>query len=95
MDHLPVITKLNLDIPNTPTMAWLNYREVDWAQFCTVLEGKLAWLSAPTAISTQEKLDEACADITSAIKETTKLAVPTTTITANTKCWWTKELMSL
>jgi hypothetical protein len=72
-----------------------NFREVDWEKFRKSLERKLTRLSHPSPIFTQAQLDTACADITTVLQDTIQSEVPTTTLCAKTKRWWTKELTLL
>jgi hypothetical protein len=94
-DHLPILTTLDLATTIAPPRATSNFREVDWNQFRETLEGHLARRTPPAAIETQAQLDEACEDITEAIQDTINTEVPTTTICAKSKRWWTKELTML
>jgi hypothetical protein len=94
-DHLPILTKLDLEASETPPRAMRNFREVDWEQFHNALETKLSQLSPPSDLNTQAQLDRACTELTNALQETINANVPVTTICAKTKRWWTKELTML
>ena len=94
-DHLPIITKLNLAAQVTPPRTTRNFRNVNWEQFQEALERRLVRISPPLPINTQPQLDKACADLTKALQDTIASDVPTTTICAKSKRWWTKELTML
>ena len=94
-DHLPILTKLNLDAASETPMAHRNFRAVDWERFQKALDRNLTRLSPPSLINTQTQLDAACANITSALQDTIKAEVPVTTICAKSKRWWTKELSTM
>jgi len=94
-DHLPILTKLNLNIPLEPPVVKCNYREVDWEQYRETLERKLTRLSTPSPILTQQQLDNACSNLTKIIQDTSDLKVLTTKLCLKTKRWWTKELTML
>jgi ribonuclease HI len=94
-DHLPILTKLNLEAMLEPATIKNNYRAVDWEQFRNTLSSKLTRLSLPSAIGTQPQLDKACSDLTTIIQETIEEKVPTTKICAKSKRWWTTELTML
>jgi hypothetical protein len=42
MDHLPIITELELTITEAPKTALHNFRDIDWDEFKPVLEKHLA-----------------------------------------------------
>ncbi|KAH9960258.1 hypothetical protein BC827DRAFT_1133412 [Russula dissimulans] len=95
MDHLPILTELNLTAAvahNPPTP---NFRDVNWEDFRKVLKGNLMAHPSPPEISNQRQLDLACENLTKAIQSTICEQVPVTIIMSKTKCWWTKELMQL
>lgn len=94
-DHLPIVTTLDLATTISPPRASINFREVDWEQFHKTLVDQLAQQNPPTVISTRAQLDKACADITYAIQHAISTDIPTTTICAKSKRWWTKELSML
>ena len=51
IDHLPIVTKLNLSTPVAPPRTVHNFREVDWAQFISMVKAKTDQLGPPAAIS--------------------------------------------
>ena len=51
MDHLPIVTELDLSTAVTPPMFMPNFREVDWQEFWKTVGIKLGGLSPPEEIS--------------------------------------------
>ena len=95
MDHLPILTSLNLSIGIKETNEFPNFREVDWEEFQKELSCQLDKLPPTEPINTQCQLDSACGGLTKAIQRTISQKVPTSTITPKSKRWWTKELTQL
>jgi hypothetical protein len=52
IDHLPIITELELTIMEAPKTALRNFRDVDWDKFRSALEKCLATTGLPTWIKT-------------------------------------------
>ncbi len=95
MDHLPIITKLNLMMTLSQAAPFRNFHKVDWESFQDTLEAQFAALNLPNHLTTQKELNSACKSLTSAIQATIKAEVPITKIYSKSKCWWTKELTQL
>ena len=91
-DHLPVITKLSLCITSSEPSAYRNFRDVDWSEFRDILSKHLVTLDTPKRIKDQDQLNVSCDSLTRALQATIEDCVPTTTICAMTKHWWTREL---
>ena len=94
-DHLPILTKLNITAPTTPPKKMRNFRDVDWDQFRKTVEAKFSQQGLPAVISTQDQLNKACEELTSVLQHAISTDVPTTTLCAKSKRWWTKELTML
>ena len=95
MDHLPILTTLDLTLARAPTSHPKNFRDVDWEEFKKRLETKLELLDPPTRILTQGELDKACRELTEAIQDVIKSEVPVSEPGIRAKRWWTKELTKL
>ena len=95
MDHLPILTSLDLNLARAPSNPPKNFRNVDWEEFEKDLRDRLNKLPAPTTIKTAGELDEACSKLTTAIQETINVKVPTSNPGIKAKIWWTKELKKL
>lgn len=94
-DHLPILTKIDLEAAITEERETHNFRDVDWDLFNKELESKLSELEPAAVIETQHQLNDVCDSLTSAIQNTIKKVVPISRINAKTKRWWTKELTTL
>ena len=95
MDHLPVVTQLNLSIPAAQTTNFRNFRDVDWEEFRNSLKIQLARLEQPGPIMNQEQLDRNCKELTAAIQAAIEDKVPKTELCSKSKRWWTKELTQM
>ena len=95
MNHLPIITELDLSLGEIVETASPNFREVDWEEFNKDLEGRLNKLQPASKITMQRQLDSSCADLTKAIQESIRVHVLISKILPRSKRWWTKELMQL
>jgi len=95
IDHLPILTELNLAVNILEVDPIPNFREVDWDKFCKVLSVHLEVTDQSLAITCQRQLDKRCAKLTEAIQATIWDRVPIMEITLKSKHWWTKELTQL
>jgi len=95
MDHLPILTELNLKADVALEEEIHNFREVDWDEFCKELSTQLDKLPPPALIVNQRQLDTACDNLTTAIQHTIIKQVPVLIILPKSKRWWTKELTQL
>ena len=68
---------------------------MDWTDFRDNLSKRLLPLDPPGRIKEQEHLNVSCDTLTKAIQATIEDCVPTTTICALSKRWWTKELTQM
>ncbi len=94
-DHLPIVTKLNLEVPMAQPSATRNFREVDWGEFRESLANRLSSYQLPEQIRNQNQLDVNCGLLTKTIQDTIDGCVPITEICSKSKRWWTKELTQL
>ena len=94
-DHLPIVTKLNLEVAITQPHATRNFREVDWGEFQKGLATRLEEFELPERIATQGQLDVSCETLTEAIQATIDANVPISEICSRSKRWWMKELTQL
>jgi len=94
-DHLPVLTELDLHLGPSTNKPFTNFREVDWEEFHTALEGQLARIPPPERIRDQAQLAASCETLTAAIQRAIQEQVPIMEITPKSKRWWTKELTQL
>ena len=94
-DHLPVITKLNIEIPITQPPPTRNFREVDWGEFRDHLSNCLVRTHNPEQITSQDQINVSCDELTQAIQATIEADVPAIEICSKSKRWWTKELTQM
>jgi hypothetical protein len=94
-DHFPIISNFNLDVKLTPKKVISNFRDVDWQEFCKMLEKKINAWGVPNFIKSQKVLERECKRLTIALQETISEAVPSVVLGLQAKHWWTKELNTL
>ena len=95
MDHLPILTVLDLKAEISENAEISNFWDIDWEAFCKELSTQLAKLPPLSQIKSQSQMDKSCTDLTVAIQCTINSKVPVSTITPKSKCWWMKELTQL
>ena len=95
MDHIPIITVLDMEISKAPLKKFRNFKDVDWESFNNTLKGNLAHLGLPSHIQSQSFLTHECNNLTKAIQDAIKSEVPISDINAKSKRWWSKELRNL
>ena len=64
MDHLPILTVLDLEAEITKNEEILNFCDIDWEAFHKELSTQLAKLPLPSQIKSQSQLDKSCEDLT-------------------------------
>jgi len=87
MDHLLVLTELNLYLGPSTDKLFTNFREVDWMEFHAVLKIQLASLPPPEQILDQAQLDKSCENLMAAIQRNIQEQVPIMEITPKSKHW--------
>lgn len=94
-DHWPILTVLDLETEIIEEEGKRNYRKVNWPEFKTALEEKLARRAPPNTISNipafNNRLSQLYADILLTIEE----HVPMPKLHKHSKRWWTPELTRL
>jgi len=95
MDHLPILTKLDLIVSAAPSLPALNYREVDWKKFNNKLKVKLGCIGPSRLLATREEFQEAARGLEGALQNTVAEEVPKTRLHLHKKRWWTKDLTKL
>ncbi|KNZ73638.1 hypothetical protein J132_10538 [Termitomyces sp. J132] len=93
-DHLPVITKVELSIPRSPTMSAHDFHSADWRIFHKALTERLHTTSLVCLITSKAEFHEKVADITVAIQEViaTDTIVPLQKPCLHRKWWWNNNL---
>ena len=93
-DHVPILTRIDLDVPLAPDADFRNYREVDWESFNSYLSTLLSRLPL-TPIETEAQFQEAARGLDLALRETVENCVPKTKPSPHSRRWWTKDLTEL
>ena len=60
MDHIPIVTKLDMTLGKTPETITNNYRNVNWEMFWETLQGRLQDFGVPSKIKDQAALNREC-----------------------------------
>jgi len=94
-DHIPILTKLELEVPRTSQTVTRNFRETDWKEFRAKLDLLLDDLPPPMPITSETQFQKAAEDLTNTIKRTIEDIVPLSKQCPQAKRWWTKELTQL
>ena len=91
MDHVSILTHLNLDVP-APESEFRNYCEVDWGSFNTHLCDLLSKLPPPHQIDMEEDFQKTAHELNNPLHATVESCVPKTKPSPHTKRWWSKDL---
>ena len=83
-DHVPILTLLKLQIPNTDIRPSRNFNKT--------LKASLTPLSITDPIVTEDQFQHTAKEFTDAIIHTINEHIPFSHLSPHSKCWWTKEL---
>jgi hypothetical protein len=67
IDHLPILTELNLEVTFHKQEPIPNFREVDWEEFHKVLDKHFLLTLLKEPITDQDLLDQCCIELTRAL----------------------------
>jgi exonuclease III len=67
MDHIPIVTVIDVELTKAPAQVARNFRDVDWEKFRNMLEDKLVALGPPKHIKTPDTLNRTCDKLTCAL----------------------------
>jgi hypothetical protein len=67
MDHIPIVTVIDVELTKAPAQVTRNFRDVDWEKFRNMLEDKLVALGPPKHIKTPDTLNRTCDKLTCAL----------------------------
>ena len=97
MDHLPVISSLDLTYTPSPIQIQYNFRGVNWETYRDRLATNLEDILTVdlTDISNAETLEWGTNQIFEAIAVTTQAVVPQAKISPHTKRWWNSKLTAI
>ena len=93
-DHVPILTRIDLDIPPAPDTDFKNYKEVNWEAFNSFLSNLLSHTPL-TPIATKAQFQEAARNLDQALKETVENCVPKTRPSPHSRRWWNKDLTEM
>jgi hypothetical protein len=94
-DHVPIVTKIDATLGRIRTSITNNFRNIDWEEFCKVLEEQAAEFGIPRRLKSQTEVDCECDRLTKALQDMITQVVPNSVVCPYSKCWWTKELKEL
>ncbi|KII85399.1 hypothetical protein PLICRDRAFT_115774, partial [Plicaturopsis crispa FD-325 SS-3] len=94
-DHVPIISVLDIPVPQAATSESYNFRMTDWDDFRDELEARLGDISGPNRLTTEEDFQRAADELTGAIQDTIRTTVPESKPCPHSRRWWSKELSDL
>ena len=94
MDHLPILSTLDLPLTRTTPKPYRDFRNTDWKAFAEQLTTLLSH-SEPRKLTSEIEFREALDVINTALKTTLEAKVPINKPLPHTKRWWTSELNEL
>ena len=97
MDHLPIISTINLSFNPRADSICFNFQTVKWDKFEEKLQEKITAANETFTdpIDNLVKLESATNALFNIIAETTLETIPKIKITLHMKQWWMKELSTL
>ena len=94
-DNVPVLTTLEISIPQREETECRNFREVDWGKFREELESQLGSIPEPCALIGEAQFQRAVSDLTQVLQLTIEAVVPLSWPSPHSHRWWSKELSQL
>ena len=94
-DHMPIISRLEIETRRTNFEAKRNFKLTDWEKFRKTMEAKLRKLPEPEEIKTEEQFRTTLEKLDTRIKETIEKHVPWSKPSPYSKRWWTHKLGTL
>ncbi|KAF9239978.1 hypothetical protein BU15DRAFT_46082 [Melanogaster broomeanus] len=88
IDHVPILSILELDAPKVTAIQSKNFRDIDWAKFQSTLEAKLTTILIDHPIIAQDQFHDAAEKLTAAITNTIEKHVPLSQPCPHSKRWW-------
>ena len=92
MDHLPIISILEIELEKTIQVEKYNFRATDWVEFRKTLAVNLNTLQIVKEIAMEETFYDHITKLDAVIKATMKEQIPLTRACPYAKRWWTKDL---
>lgn len=97
MDHLPIISTLDLTYTPSPTQMQYDFRNVDWETYNKCLTANLEHTLTVnlTDLNNAGLLEQGTNQLFEAIELTTCAVVPKAKTSPHTKHWWNSELTAI
>jgi hypothetical protein len=95
MDHMPILSRLEIMPGRTDFEAKCNYKLTDWAEFRETLEAGLAALPEPEELAMTARFHATLEQLDLVIKAAITKHVPMSKPSPYSKRWWSKELAAL
>ena len=94
-DHFPIVTILELPQNRVEPSLTRNFRTADWESFDEGLQENLVTIPLPAPLETEEEVQRAVRDLTSALQKTIEDRIPVSKPCPHSKRWWNGELQAL
>lgn len=94
-DHVPILSTLELELPQATTTISPNYHEVNWEEFSTCLATRLSRIPPPRPIADLEEFSHAARNLATALHNVIEEQVLKLKPNPHVKRWWTKEISQL
>jgi hypothetical protein len=94
-DHVPILTVLDIEVEIKVPTPLRNFRMTDWNEFREHLAERLETIPDAREISTIDEFNNTVDELTAAIQDTIKIAVPMSKPVPHSRRWWSKELSDL
>ena len=94
-DHVPILSTLDLELPQATTTVNFNYRDVDWEKFSTWLKALLNNIPPAQPITDLKEFQLAAKNLAKTLHDVIEELVPKTKPNLHAKRWWTKEISQM
>ena len=75
-DHVPILTTLDISIPQREEERWCDFRGTDWDKFRKALGVQLKAISEPCPLLTESQFQTAVSDLMKALQVTIEATMP-------------------
>ena len=95
VDHVPILTTIELPTSRVTEPEFRNFRTVDWGAFRKELKTALVDIPPPAPLTSETAFQLAVADLTGALQSTIHAHVPPSKPSPHSKQWWSNHLSDL